>query len=258
MRFIERGEPVEKKKRYTVLDMLRGISVLSMIVYHTLWDLVYIHGVDIPWFFTSGASVFQAYIRWSFIIISGFSFSLGKKKLKRSLVVIASSVIITLVTLIAMPDSRIIFGVLTFMGVAMLLTVPLDRVLSKVEPWTGFFVNALLFSLTLGMSYGYVGIGLFSIDIPLSFYSNYFTAFLGFPHESFYSSDYVPLFPWIFLFICGYFLYKIFKKHDLFFLLSFVSFKPLEWIGKHALIIYMLHQPLIYGALYLIFNIALK
>ena len=55
---------MEKKKRYTLIDILRGISVIAMIVYHAMWDLVYVHGVDIPWFFTEGASVFQSYIRW--------------------------------------------------------------------------------------------------------------------------------------------------------------------------------------------------
>lgn len=255
---LKRGDGMEKKKRYTMIDILRGISVIAMIVYHAMWDLVYVHGVDIPWFFTEGASVFQSYIRWSFIIISGFSWSLGRKKLRRSLTVIASSVVITVFTCIAMPADKIIFGVLTFMGVAMLLMIPLDKVLSKVTPAWGFAVSALLFTLTYEIPHGSIGIGSLSLGLPRAMYANYITSFLGFPAESFYSSDYVPLIPWFFLFICGYFLYGIFKKYNLLRFLSAVSFKPLEFVGKHALIIYMLHQPLIYGILYFLFNVVFK
>ena len=36
--------------RLQLLDVIRGITLLSMIAYHGSWDLVYLAGVDWPWY----------------------------------------------------------------------------------------------------------------------------------------------------------------------------------------------------------------
>lgn len=71
---------MEKKMRYNTLDLLRGVAVIAMIAYHLLWDLVNIFDVNIPWFGSGSARVIQQSIRRAFILISGFSWHLGKKK----------------------------------------------------------------------------------------------------------------------------------------------------------------------------------
>ena len=48
-----------RKVRYTVLDILRGLAIISMTVYHALWDIVYMFGADIPWFRTDAGFIFQ-------------------------------------------------------------------------------------------------------------------------------------------------------------------------------------------------------
>lgn len=244
----------KKKNRLTVIDLLRGVSVICMIVYHTLWDLVFVHGVDIPWFLGEGASVFQSYIRWSFILLSGFSWSLGRSKIKRGVTVLLASAIITLFSYFTMPDSMIKYGILTLIGSSMLLTVPADMIFKKVQPFVGLALSFAFFMFTVNAEIGTFGFGkLFSVELPRYLYANELTAYLGFPPEHFRSSDYAPIVPWLFLFFAGYFIYGIFKKYDLLKHLSCVSLKPLEFIGRHSLIIYMIHQPLIYGVLYLIF-----
>ncbi|MDE7404312.1 MAG: DUF1624 domain-containing protein, partial [Lachnospiraceae bacterium] len=71
---------VEKKSfRYGVLDGIRGFVVISMILYHACWDLVYIFGKDWSWYRGRGAYIWQQSICWSFILLSGFCWSLGKK-----------------------------------------------------------------------------------------------------------------------------------------------------------------------------------
>ena len=57
------------------------------------------------------------------------------------------------------------------------------------------------------------------------------------------------LFPWYFLFLTGYFLYRFMQKNGLLQKLPDVHIAPLEWIGKHSLLLYLLHQPVIYGVL---------
>jgi uncharacterized membrane protein len=84
--------------------------------------------------------------------------------------------------------------------------------------------------------------------------------FLGFTEPRFYSADYFSLIPWFFLFLAGYFGYHWAMQKGA--LEKAAALKPLpklfgwvDFMGKHSLIIYMLHQPVIYGVLYLIFEL---
>lgn len=155
-----------------------------------------------------------------------------------------------------MPNDAIIFGILTFLGSAMLLTIPLDKLFRKVSPYAALVISFALFLISYDTKDGYLGFfGVKICALPDFLYADYFTSYLGFLSSDFASSDYVPLIPWIFLFFVGYFLFRIFEKNHLLHSLSAFSFKPLEFIGRHALIIYVIHQPLIYGALYLWVNV---
>ncbi|MBP3447231.1 MAG: DUF1624 domain-containing protein [Clostridia bacterium] len=244
------------KTRYTVLDVLRALAIIAMVVYHTLWDLVYMFGADIPWYKTDAGFVFQQSICWSFILLSGFCFSLGKRKLKRAVTVLVCSLVITAVTAMVMPENIILHGVLSLLGTSMLVTIPLEKIFKKLPALIGLIINAVLFALTYNVSNGSIGFGEgFSAELPSFLYANNVTAFFGFPHSGFYSSDYFPLLPWLFLFWCGYFLYGIFEKKGLLKYLSVFSCKPLEFIGRHSLEIYMAHQPIIYGVLFIIYKI---
>lgn len=242
-------------KRYTLIDCLRGLAVIAMVVYHTVWDLVYVHGVEVGDFsaYNMNRMIIQRMIRWSFILLSGFCFQMGRHKLRRSLTVLGGGVIITLVTMVVMPEFAIHHGVLTFMGSAMLLSIPADKLFRHIPGWVGFVISLLLFLGTEYIGEGILGRGVCSVLLPDSLYANYFTAWLGFPGLSFWSSDYVPLVPWLFAFWMGYFAYSCFKKWNWLRLLGCVRFEPLEWVGRNALIIYMLHQPVVYGVLYVIF-----
>lgn len=67
------------KNRYALPDTLRGLTLLSMIAYHGCWDMVYILGADWPWYQSTGAYLWQQSICWTFILLSGYSFSLGRR-----------------------------------------------------------------------------------------------------------------------------------------------------------------------------------
>ena len=40
------GPAVRPRRRIAALDALRGLTLLSMIAYHTCWDLVYLFRMD--------------------------------------------------------------------------------------------------------------------------------------------------------------------------------------------------------------------
>ena len=241
-------------KRYRLLDSLRGLALINMILYHALWDLVYMFGINIPWYRSAAGHIWQQAICCTFILISGFCQPFGRKKYAHGFKVLVCSAIITCTTLIFMPDSPILFGVLTLLGSSMILVSALDGILRKINSVCGIPVSFLLFVFTKNIDMGYIGFGKFMVTLPQTLYSNMFTAYLGFPPQTFVSSDYFALLPWIFLFLMGYFLNGFFKKYNLMKLLQKPGIPVLEFSGRHSLIIYMLHQPVIYAVLYLIFR----
>ena len=249
------GVSFVQKERYHLLDSIRAFALLNMIAYHAMYDIVYIFGVKIKWYMSPASDVWQQCICWTFILLSGFCCQLGHKKLRRALLVLGGSVVITLVTCFFMPSQIVKFGVLSLLGTGMLLMIPLDYVYKKINPYLGFAIMFALFLMLKNVNHGGIGIGSTWFTIPRSFYINDFTAYLGFPPFNFRSSDYFPVLPWIFLYQAGYFLFGIFRHLDLLKYLKSPRIKPLEWIGGHSLIIYMLHQPVAYGILWVIFNI---
>lgn len=247
---------MKKTKRYTILDIIRALALIGMILYHAIWDLVYLYDMDIPWYKSEAAFIWQQSICWTFILLSGFCWSLGTKKLKRGIIVFGCSIIISLVTMVFLPGSGIMFGILSLIGTSMLVMIPLDKLLGRVNPYIGVMVCFALFLLTYNVNAGVLVFGNWRlVELPKVLYANLFTAYIGFPAPDFSSSDYFPVIPWLFLYQTGYFLYGVFKKHDWLKHLSAVNIKPLEWIGRHSLLLYMLHQPVVYGMLFVFFNI---
>lgn len=242
-------------KRYTMPDILRGLTLISMIAYHTTWDMAYLFDIEgnWAWFESDLAFVWQQSICWSFILLSGFCWSFGKKKWKRGLIVLAAGVLTSVVTLLVMPDERILFGVLTFLGSAMLIMIPLDKVLSKCAPVLGMVISGIFFFVTRNINDGELGFGdIHLVDLPSGLYHGWLANYIGFTESGFFSTDYFSLLPWMFLFLVGYFLHGVFQKKNWFGILEKGKCLPLEVLGRHSLLIYLLHQPLVYGVLWVV------
>ena len=247
----------ENITRYHFIDEIRGFSVINMVLYHTLWDLVYIFDVPIRWYDGKIGYIWQQCICYLFIFISGFCFSFGKKKLKRGFTVFICGAVISLVTVFAMPEEKIIFGVLTCLGSCSLISIPLEKRFNKANSFLGLAVSAALFFIFRNINSGYFGFeGLNILKLPDSFYRNYLTCFLGFPQAGFNSSDYFSLFPWLFLFFVGYFFCKVLKEKNRLSIFSEKRIPFLGFLGRHSLEIYMGHQPVIYAVLYIVFKSA--
>lgn len=72
---------------------------------------------------------------------------------------------------------------------------------------------------------------------------------LGFPGPGFVSSDYFSLLPWLLLFWTGYFLYRLRPAEPL---LPDIRLPGFSAMGRHSLLIYLLHQPVLYALLVLL------
>ena len=108
-----------------------------------------------------------------------------------------------------MPEDVVLFGVLTLLGSAMGITALLEKALRKIPPAVGAVVSVALFGLTYHAQLGYLGFGDGWVLLPRFLYQNLFTAYLGFYPEGFFSTDYFPLVPWLFLFWSGFFLHHL-------------------------------------------------
>lgn len=234
--------------RYALLDELRGLDLVSMMLYHACWDLVFLFDVNMRWYAGTPGRLWQQTICWVFILLFGFCAPFGRYMLRRGTVVFGAGAVVTLATLVFMPEGRVIFGVLTFLGAAMLLTGVLEPLLKKVMPAVGLAVSAVLFAVCYPVGLGWVGLGGWKLMLPQSLYANYFTAFLGFYPDWFYSADYFGLLPWLFLFWAGYYLHKAVGRRRMEPLRRPVC-PALGWMGRHSLLLYLLHQPVIYGVL---------
>ena len=234
--------------RYRLLDELRGLDLISMMLYHGMWDVVFLFGVAQKWYTGRPGFVWQQSICWTFILLSGFCFSLGRRPLRRGLTVFGCGWVVTLVTVPFMPEEQIWFGVLTLIGSCMLLMVPLEKLLRHVPVGVGLAASAALFTLLRNVNQGTLGFEDWTLGtVPEGLYCNLLTAYIGFPPPDFFSTDYFSLLPWLFLFLAGHFLRRLLagpmERPDA------LRCPPLCALGRQSLPVYMLHQPIVYGVL---------
>jgi uncharacterized membrane protein len=71
------------------------------------------------------------------------------------------------------------------------------------------------------------------------------------------TEDYVPLFPWTGVVLLGIAAGHLLWRHA-FAPLAWLARAPapLRWLGRHSLVVYMVHQPLLLGALWLALRMA--
>jgi uncharacterized membrane protein len=245
---------MDLKKRFWEIDVLRGLAIGMMISYHFLFDLNYfgMYQLDISsgflWFFArSTASIFlflvgvslslshsRAVLTGAYQIEGGMLF----KYLKRGLKIFLLGLLVTLGTWLFIPQEFIVFGVLHFIGIAIILEYP--------------FLNQKYLNLLLGLIFLITGILL----AQQTFSSPWFL-WLGLQPTGFITVDYFPLLPWLGVVSMGLFaggiLYKNYQRRfSLPDLSSNVFMKLLSFLGRHSLIIYLIHQPVLILVLYIL------
>ncbi len=253
-----------KGGRVFLLDEIRGLAIICMVVYHTMFDLKYIFDVDVPIFFESWFDVIRSIFAGTFIFISGAVCRFSRNNMKRGIQCFFLGMIITFVTPF-FSEQYVWFGILHFLGISMMLFGLGEKLFDMLPALAGLLIFGLLFVLTWNIpvivyennnvaSYGFFGIkGVFEWYLPASAYKDVLFPF-GLHSPSFGSSDYFPLMPWFFLFAAGSY-FGIWAKDNA--LPKFFYNKHIGWlctVGQHTIWIYMLHQPIVYGICMLIFR----
>lgn len=247
---------MESSKRIPLIDEIRGLSIVLMVIYHFFYDLVIIFNVNIELFFSDFINSLVMLFAGTFIFISGCSSNFSRSNIKRGAICFGFGVIVTAVTAFIMPAQLDLFGILHMLGISMMLFPLFEPLIKKIPPLWGMLGTAALFLLCFNIPNGYIGsFGIRLIELPTQLYSTSFLFPIGLPGPAFRSSDYFPLIPWLLCFLCGSFFGKTLASHKApdFFYSS--HFKPLAFVGRHTMLIYLLHQPILYGLLLVIFNL---
>lgn len=242
----ERDSLKKKSKRYLLIDGFRGIAVINMIIFHFFYDVNEVFGINTAWYENANIHIWQQSICWSFIIISGFVWQLGiNSNLKRGIFFNICGLIITLITAIVAPSQTVWFGILSFMGCASLILIPLHRCIGKIPPLLGMVLSVIMFVICRNITEGFIGFNnIFAVELPNWLYESKILTPLGFPFRGFVSSDYFPILPWIPLFLFGYYLYSFAIETDKLNEYAYHKIPILSGIGQKSIWIYLLHQPI--------------
>lgn len=233
--------------RYWEIDTFRGVALLMMLIYHTLFD--------IAWLGISPVPVLQGFWRFFaiataalFVLIAGVSLTLSLARasppgvnqdcpytpvLKRGATIFACGLLITAITWILLPGESVFFGILHLIGIAVMIG-PL-------------FLRYPRTLLPLGLAFVLAGFIVARVQGPV------WLLWLGVHPTAFASLDYTPLLPWFGVFLIGASIgNRLYPRGVRRIPLAHhcpPGLLPISYIGRHTLLIYLIHQPVILAAL---------
>jgi len=239
------GNGKGRSLRFAAIDALRGCAVALMVAYHFCFDLQYYGWIQAnfngdPFWLKS-----RAFIVSLFLCVVGISLVLANRNgidwrawLRRFGILAVCAVLVSASSYALFPRSWIFFGVLHFVAVASVLGLAFLR-------WP---------RLDLAMGIILVVVG---STVELPFFDQPGLQWLGLMSYKPFTEDYVPLLPWFGVVLIGMFLGRLALREKR--LAPAMAWRPkgasgraLVFAGSHSLLIYMLHQPLLMGALYLL------
>lgn len=228
----------KQKNRFSEIDLLRGIAIFMMAVFHFMWDLDYFNAANIL-LYSGFWGVFQKLTGGLFIFLAGLSLTLSywhgghkdypSKYLLRGLKIFGYGLLITLGSLFFAKDSFVFFGILHFIGASIIIATPFIRF---------SYLNLALGVLALAMG---IWLQKFTFSFP-------WLVWLGLQHPV-STLDLYPILPWIGVFFIGIFFGNmIYPKGRRIFdvglnkTASEIS-GPLRFLGRHSLLMYFAHLP---------------
>lgn len=229
--------------RLPALDLLRGLALVAMALYHFSWDLRFFGFVDWDLQGGTGWRISRYLIAGSFLALVGVGLVLWdgqgrdwRRWAVRLGKVVLAAAAVTAVTRVAIPGEYIFFGILHSIAAASVLGLLFLRL-------------PVLLNLVLGVAV---------IVLPALWRSHVFDApwllWLGLGTVTPISNDYEPLFPWFGPVLLGMAAVRLWLRLDTpggAWGGGAVA-RPLRWAGRHSLAFYLLHQPVLIGLLLLV------
>lgn len=225
-----------KTIRLIEIDALRGLAVASMIAFHALFDAQLL-GLVSGWSLFSGAwVVFARVVQFIFLGLVGVSIFLSSRgfeaQVERGVKIFCAGLLVSFATWVVFPAEFVKFGILHCIG----LSIPLVFLFKRRPEW-GLAVAVAVFVLgELFLRHTVESSGLF---------------WLGLHRADFVSFDYFPILPWLAVPLTGLFVgSKLYAKGRPTRLAALARIPGLTFLGRHALAVYLLHQPVLYFSLW--------
>ncbi len=233
-------------KRLWKIDVLRGIAIIGMVLFHANYMLIHIFGVN-----TLNFSPLFWFFLWKtvatlFIVVAGVSAFLSfsgrgteyiwRKTFQRFFLLGLCALGISFVTFVFFPEQRISWGIIHFFVLSTLIA-PFFRTFGRYTIIVG--------SLILALPY-----------VWLPEWHSIWLVPIGFPPYGYFSADYYPLLPWFWLYLIGFGLAHFLSERGVLekvFFLKWEQFSLFRVIGKHSLLFYMLHVPVLYVLFWIVF-----
>ena len=228
--------------RYWEIDLARGIAILMMILFHTVFDLYFFKILPVNVF--SGFWRYFAYATATlFLVLVGISLTisharavstipgtrLALKFVYRGAGIFLLGLLITLCTWIYLGEGFIVFGILHLIGISIMIS-PLFFPLKK-------------YAIPVGLLFIATGWYVATLTGP------YWLIPFGIHPATFWSVDYEPIFPWMGVVLIGMglgeYLYPDGVRAFTVPSLSPATIRKITFPGRHSLIIYLVHQPII-------------
>lgn len=233
----------KSRVRYIQIDAARGFAIVLMVIFHFTYDLNHFNYVEVDFNHDPFWLNFRTLIVTLFLGLVGISFQLATGKgvnlrryCSRLMVLVAAAVAVTLGSYLVFPDKVILFGILHFIAVASVVALLFRRF---------YGINLLLG----------VGLIVFGVQFQHAWFNSLAWHWVGLTSQGPSTVDYVPLLPWFGVVLIGMFLGSLIERQRLLEKVSQQSnglTRSLALGGRHSLMIYLLHQPLLFGGLYLL------
>ena len=233
---------MDEISRYREIDLVRGIAILMMILFHTVFDLYFFR--ILPLDIYSGFWRYFAFATASlFLLIVGISLTISRartastksgyqlalKFVYRGAGIFLLGLLVTLCTWLFLKEGFIVFGILHLIGISVMIS-PLFFRFKKWNIGLGFLV--ILIGFFFATRTGPIWL------LPL-----------GLHPVTFWSVDYEPIFPWFGVVLIGMglgeYLYPGGIRSFTLPQIPEIVVRPLAFLGRHSLIIYLVHQPII-------------
>jgi len=243
------SKPTVKRSRLVVVDALRGLAILLMVVFHFCFDLSHFGFADFDFYEDPFWLHARTFILSLFLLLVGVSLVLATRKginrgrfLRRLGLLVASAALVSVSTWWMFGERVVFFGVLHFIALASVLGLLFVR-----RVWVSLVLGAAL--ILLGNLYASVW-----FDQPG-------WRWIGLMTHKPATEDYVPLLPWFGVVLIGIVSGQLALRR----VLSALSGLALEnsvtlglfaFSGRHSLLIYLLHQPLLFGLFELYLKLA--